>query len=196
VRSFLQLLLTHVAFHACTVVVVLVSSGAMAFKNPIAAPDTGAAYAVGIIDTVAKSWRFINGCYLVIFANFLTLAINHYPAPDGWAVSMNNTEIVFTALFAFEAVMKIFGEGMTTYFASNWNRFDFFVVVISILSVSLRDILNSRLDALFRSLRVLRLARIIRGKSSLSELVHKFGMAVASLGGVAAIIFVFSTCSL
>jgi hypothetical protein len=140
---------------------------------------------------IIDSPRFINGCYLVIFANFLTLAINHYPAPDGWSDGMNNTEIVFTALFAFEAVMKIFGEGMTTYFASNWNRFDFFVVVISILSVSLRDILNSRLDALFRSLRVLRLARIIRGKSSLSELVRKFGMAVASLGGVAAIIFVF-----
>jgi hypothetical protein len=48
---------------------------------------------------------------------------------------------IFSIIFFIEAVLKLIAYG-DTYFQNAWNRFDFFVVVSSIL-----DILMSLLDA-------------------------------------------------
>lgn len=42
----------------------------------------------------------------------------------------------FTAIFFIEMVLKMIGFGMT-YFNTGWNRFDFFVVLASLLDVVL-----------------------------------------------------------
>lgn len=141
-------------------------------------------------DLIDKPW-FQNLWFAVIMISFLFMAVDHHPSSDGWRTATVIIQEVITGLFALEAAIKMVGEGPTVYFASKWNRFDFFVVVISIFVLAAQSIVNPRLASLFRSLRILRLARVLKGKSSLSELVHKFALAVAALGGVAAVIFVF-----
>ena len=73
----------------------------------------------------------------------------------------------FTLIFIIEAGLKIIAYG-DTYFGSDWNKFDFFVVVSSIF-----EIIMGRIDAkganflkvgaqLARVMRVLRVSRLFK----------------------------------
>jgi voltage-gated sodium channel type IV alpha len=50
---------------------------------------------------------------------------------------ISSINIFFTAIFFFEAVMKIVGLGWKFYFRDPWNIFDFVIVITSILTISL-----------------------------------------------------------
>jgi hypothetical protein len=41
----------------------------------------------------------------------------------------------FTAVFTLEAIIKIIGLGFTGYFTKGWNVFDFFIVLISYITL-------------------------------------------------------------
>ena len=59
-------------------------------------------------------------------------------AYEGSATGLNNfmeiANYVFTCIFIIEASLKIF-VFRWSYFKTNWNRFDFFVVIASILDI-------------------------------------------------------------
>ena len=86
--------------------------------------------------------------------------------------------MIFTSCFIIEAILKIFAFGLA-YFGTSWNKFDFFVVVASVLDILLtiyQDLTatgdeneaarqQSALSAapqLARVLRVLRVSRLLR----------------------------------
>ena len=50
--------------------------------------------------------------------------------------------LIFTAIFISEAGLKMLGLGFTGYWFSGWNRFDFFVVLTSIVDL-LMDIMGA-----------------------------------------------------
>lgn len=91
---------------------------------------------------------------------------------------MEMTNFVFTAIFIAEAILKLFAFGWS-YFGTSWNKFDFFVVISSILDISLtfyqdaegganqggQERQQSALSVapqLARVLRVLRVSRVLR----------------------------------
>lgn len=49
---------------------------------------------------------------------------------------MEITNLIFTSCFIIEAMLKLFAFGWA-YFGTSWNKFDFFVVVASILDILL-----------------------------------------------------------
>ena len=49
---------------------------------------------------------------------------------------MDLTNYIFTIIFILEAALKIFVFGWA-YFKTSWNKFDFFVVISSILDIIL-----------------------------------------------------------
>ena len=49
---------------------------------------------------------------------------------------MKITNYIFTAIFIVEAILKIIALGWS-YFGTSWNKFDFFVVISSILDILL-----------------------------------------------------------
>ena len=49
---------------------------------------------------------------------------------------MDITNLIFTTCFICEAILKLFAFGWS-YFGTSWNKFDFFVVVASILDIGL-----------------------------------------------------------
>ena len=49
---------------------------------------------------------------------------------------MDVTNYIFTTIFIIEASLKIFVFGWA-YFKTSWNKFDFFVVISSILDIIL-----------------------------------------------------------
>ena len=50
---------------------------------------------------------------------------------------MEIINLIFTAIFALEAFLKIIALGFSNYIKNNWNKFDFFVVVSSLIDIIL-----------------------------------------------------------
>ena len=53
-----------------------------------------------------------------------------------WTDMQEMTNEVFKYIFATEAVLKLLGFGIKEYFKSRWNTGDFFIVVLSFMSLN------------------------------------------------------------
>jgi len=53
-----------------------------------------------------------------------------------WTSVLDAVNIVFTTVFFFEAVLKLIAYG-GSYFSNAWNKFDFIVVVSSLIDILL-----------------------------------------------------------
>ncbi len=105
------------------------------------------------------------------FLNLVVLAIDHEgPNPDFEFISgiINNTT---TGMFILEAIVKLIGLGTQGYFESSWNRFDFFIVVSSIVDILFVIIMTNSNETnpnsikflkTFQILRILRMIRVTR----------------------------------
>ena len=97
---------------------------------------------------------------IIIF--FLYFPSINPPHPDGEIGNLSLLEWVdyfFVVLFLIEAIVKISHYGWKGYWKEGWNRFDFFIVIVSLPS------LLSPFVALGTStsfLKILRLGRMIR----------------------------------
>merc|ERR1712196_394306 len=101
----------------------------------------------------------------VILANVLIMSVEHYNQP--WYITMgcNYANLGFTGFFFLEGVVKLLGLGCQEYWASSWNRFDFFVIIVSCGSIYIEmfNTLNLSINpTLLRILRVFRVTRLIR----------------------------------
>ena len=50
-------------------------------------------------------------------------------------IIFKNLNLTFSIIFIIEAVLKMSANGISAYFHSSWNTFDFFVVSISIFDM-------------------------------------------------------------
>ena len=101
--------------------------------------------------------------------------------------------IVFTTIFTLEAILKLIGYRQH-YFRIGWNVFDFIVVVVSILSIALNDVLlsNNVSPSILRLLRVLRVGRIVRlfrASKGVRKLLLSFIMSLPALFNIACLLF-------
>ena len=79
---------------------------------------------------------FEGGILLAILLNMVQMAISYEGSSENVDYYMDLTNYIFTAVFIVEACLKIFVFGWA-YFNTSWNRFDFFVVISSILDIIL-----------------------------------------------------------
>jgi hypothetical protein len=94
------------------------------------------------------------------------MAIEYEGMSPSFEVFIDVCGYIFTAIFFIEMVLKMIGFGWT-YFNTGWNRFDFFVVMASLLDLVLLFFNASggplaSLAQLARVLRVLRVTRILK----------------------------------
>eukprot|EP01062_Namystynia_karyoxenos_P034062 TRINITY_DN249_c1_g1_i1.p1 TRINITY_DN249_c1_g1~~TRINITY_DN249_c1_g1_i1.p1 ORF type:complete len:1844 (+),score=646.81 TRINITY_DN249_c1_g1_i1:119-5533(+) len=95
---------------------------------------------------------FITICILLNGAVFATV---HYGQEQGLSDTQEILNYVFTMIFIAEAVFKLLALG-PMYFRFNWNRFDFAIVLISVLALAVPEVRG------VSAVRVLRLARLFR----------------------------------
>ena len=94
---------------------------------------------------------------------------------------------VFTAIFTVEMSLKIFAFGWRGYFRDAWNRFDFVVVMGSLIDILISDILqvdaiSGAVFRLFRVGRVLgRVARMFRVAKNVKALNQIYQTLIESL---------------
>lgn len=89
-----------------------------------------------------KVWKLVTsptfeaGIIVIIVLNMVQMAMTYEGSSHTIDQFMDITNLIFTACFIVEAILKLFAFGWA-YFGTSWNKFDFFVVVASILDIML-----------------------------------------------------------
>jgi hypothetical protein len=66
--------------------------------------------------------------------NIVQMAVLHEGQTESFSKTLDFSNYLFTAFFILEACLKLVAFGRS-YFNNAWNKFDFFVVVSSILDI-------------------------------------------------------------
>jgi Ca2+-binding EF-hand superfamily protein len=104
---------------------------------------------------------------VLVFANAIIMAMDHYPEPEWLEDFLLLTEYIFCILYSIECLIKIFGLGAQPYFKSGFNRLDFTIVLASILGLFVPALANI---SAFRGVRILvKMLRIMRMFKLLSK---------------------------
>ena len=71
----------------------------------------------------------------IIISNLLTMAMNFEDQDIIYENVLGYINLIFTFTFIIECILKLIALGFTRYFLSAWNRFDFFVVIASVVDL-------------------------------------------------------------
>lgn len=97
-----------------------------------------------------EGWKGIRGkCYdivenlffeyfisLVIVLNTILMCLDYTDASERYKYISEQINNGFLYVFLVECVLKLTAYGSRYYFFVDWNKFDFFIVVISLLTIS------------------------------------------------------------
>lgn len=120
------------------------------------------------------------------------MAVLHEGQSEAFTGVLDFSNYIFTTIFIIEACLKLVAFGRS-YFNNAWNKFDFFVVVSSILDLLMSFIGDDSMGMLAmgpqlaRVLRVLRVTRILRlaGKAEgLQAILQTITFSIPALGNV------------
>ena len=127
-----------------------------------------------------------------IMLNMIQMACLHETQSYGFTTALKYSNYFFTVVFIIEATLKLIAYGRS-YFDNSWQRFDFFVVVASLMDVAM-DVLPSDSLAFLkdgpviaRVLRVLRVTRVVRlaGKyKNLQTIIETITFSLPALANV------------
>uniref|UniRef100_A0A8C1AIR2 Voltage-dependent N-type calcium channel subunit alpha n=1 Tax=Cyprinus carpio carpio TaxID=630221 RepID=A0A8C1AIR2_CYPCA len=113
-----------------------------------------------------RLWKFVvsppfeYSIMIMIALNTVVLMMKFHGAPDFYEAMLKYLNIVFTALFSMECVLKIIAFGPLNYLKDAWNVFDFVTVLGSITDILVTEIKDRLLNLSF--LRLFRAARLVK----------------------------------
>ncbi|XP_065407111.1 voltage-dependent L-type calcium channel subunit alpha-1D isoform X11 [Chrysemys picta bellii] len=141
------------------------------------------------VKSVSFYWLVI----VLVFLNTLTISSEHYNQPD-WLTQVQDTaNKVLLALFTCEMLIKMYSLGLQAYFVSLFNRFDCFVVcggIVETILVEL-EIMSPLGISVFRCVRLLRIFKVTRHWTSLSNLVASLLNSMKSIASLLLLLFLF-----
>ncbi|XP_035234725.1 calcium channel, voltage-dependent, N type, alpha 1B subunit, a isoform X6 [Anguilla anguilla] len=114
-----------------------------------------------------RMWKFVvsppfeYSILTMIALNTVVLMMKFHGAPPFYEAMLKYLNIVFTALFSLECVLKIIAFGPLNYLKDAWNWFDFVTVLGSITDILVTEINTNKLINL-SFLRLFRAARLIK----------------------------------
>ncbi|XP_016369766.1 calcium channel, voltage-dependent, N type, alpha 1B subunit, a [Sinocyclocheilus rhinocerous] len=118
-----------------------------------------------------RLWKFVvsppfeYSIMIMIALNTVVLMMKFHGAPGFYEAMLKYLNIVFTALFSMECILKIIAFGPLNYLKDAWNVFDFVTVLGSITDILVTEInttdrlLNLSFLRLFRAARLVKLLR-------------------------------------
>ncbi|KAH0630118.1 hypothetical protein JD844_012766 [Phrynosoma platyrhinos] len=141
------------------------------------------------VKSVSFYWLVI----VLVFLNTLTISSEHYDQPDWLTQIQDIANKVLLALFTCEMLVKMYSLGLQSYFVSLFNRFDCFVVcggIIETILVEL-EIMSPLGISVFRCVRLLRIFKVTRHWTSLSNLVASLLNSMKSIASLLLLLFLF-----
>ena len=147
---------------------------------------------------IVDSEIFENVILIFIFLNMITMCLSYDGSSEEMINLLKSLNYLFTFIFIVECLLKLFAYGLKPYFHISWNKFDFFIVIVSIIDWIVSGI--DGIDATFlktfqiiRVLKVLRVSRVIRlvkNLKGLEKLIQTLQWSFSALIHVLALIFI------
>ncbi|XP_039631746.1 calcium channel, voltage-dependent, N type, alpha 1B subunit, a [Polypterus senegalus] len=115
-----------------------------------------------------KMWKFVVSppfeyfIMTMIALNTVVLMMKFHGAPEIYESMLKHLNIVFTALFSLECILKIIAFGALNYLKDAWNVFDFVTVLGSITDIVVTEIITANKLINLSFLRLFRAARLIK----------------------------------
>uniref|UniRef100_A0A6Q2YBA0 Voltage-dependent L-type calcium channel subunit alpha n=1 Tax=Esox lucius TaxID=8010 RepID=A0A6Q2YBA0_ESOLU len=144
-----------------------------------------------------KFWYVVNSTgfeyimFVLIMLNTLCLAVQHYGQSATFNYVMDILNMIFTAVFTAEMVIKLIAFKPRGYFGDAWNVFDALVVMGSIVDIVLSeiDVNSARISiTFFRLFRVMRLVKLLSRGEGIRTLLWTFIKSFQALPYVALLI--------
>lgn len=82
------------------------------------------------IKLLVKHKYFQQGILLAILVNTLSMGIEYHDQPEYMTTMVELSNIVFSAIFAVEMILKVIAEGPFGYIANGFNVFDGVIVIL------------------------------------------------------------------
>ena len=146
-----------------------------------------------LIYHLVTSKGFDMATIFIIFANIAILCCRHANQEPGWDALQIWFNVVISVLFLLEAVMKLIAFGVGGYFQSNWNRFDFLVVLVCFMGIGIEfgGVSGTASLSLIRVLRVGSIFRLVPKAKRLLKLFQTLVIALPALGNMASLTLLF-----
>ena len=124
-----------------------------------------------------------------IFVNTAMLSADHYGKPEWLEKTLNYANYSFVLIFTLEAVFKIGAFGLKYYWWVSWNKFDFVILLFSLLSLNetLFETLNINVTV-FRIIKVTRLLKMLKTSKGLRSLLKTLYMSLPNIIATAALL--------
>lgn len=132
---------------------------------------------------IVQSQAFEYIVMTAIVINTFFLCIDYYHKPPELAKVITQSNYTFVAFFFIELVLKITAYGFQYYWYVNWNKFDFIIVILSLVALDetlLKEKLNFNVTAL-RIIRVSRLLRMVKTSEGLRTLLKTLFMSLGNI---------------
>ncbi|ESO07430.1 hypothetical protein HELRODRAFT_170765 [Helobdella robusta] len=113
------------------------------------------------VKAVVDSTWFQRGILISIFVNSIFMGIEFHNQPEVMTLVGEYSNMIFTCLFAFEMLLKIFADGLFGYIRIGFNAFDGVIVIVSIVEIAQGDSGGLSVLRTFRLLRILKLVRFL-----------------------------------
>ncbi|KAM9347843.1 sodium channel, voltage-gated, type I-like, alpha [Symphorus nematophorus] len=130
---------------------------------------------------------------ICIVINTLFMAMEHHPMSPNFSRMLSVGNVVFTLIFTAEMVLKIIALDPYHYFQKGWNIFDGIIVSLSLMELSLANVVGM---SVLRSFRLLRVFKLAKSWPTLNTLIKIIGNSVGALGNLtlvlAIIVFIFA----
>ena len=142
---------------------------------------------------IVKHKAFDSILMVCIITNIISLGLNYEGANDSYNKALEDINYTFTGVFVSEFLLKIVAFGPKVYFSSNWNKFDFIIVVCSLAEIITTQSISGSVSFLrigpqiiriFRVLRVTRVLKLIKRLQSLSKLIETLLSALPQIANV------------
>ncbi|XP_062315764.1 calcium channel, voltage-dependent, L type, alpha 1F subunit [Osmerus eperlanus] len=143
--------------------------------------------------TAVKSVTFYWLVLLLVFLNTSLSASEHYNQPEWLTEVQDIANKVLLSLFTVEMLLKMYALGHQGYFKAFFNRFDCFVVCGGIMETILveLEIMPPLGISVLRCVRLLRIFKVTRHWTALSNLVASLLNSMKSIASLLLLLFLF-----
>ncbi|KAL4150744.1 hypothetical protein PRNP1_010141 [Phytophthora ramorum] len=144
-----------------------------------------------ILFYLVKMQRFEWFIMICIIVNTFLMAAQYFGQSTLQAYAINIINEIFAVIFTVEALFKLTAFGWE-YFEDQWNQFDFFVVLGTLLSVVVELFTGASvrsLAMLVRVFRVTRILRLVKASKSIRQILLTLYIALPGLSNITSILF-------
>jgi len=130
----------------------------------------------------------------IIFLNIFVMLLVHYEESPTFTTISEWVNNIFSAIFLLECIAKITAYNFRQYWVDFWNKFDFIIVTLSVVSFVIARLggklgFNPTMIRVFRVFRTARVLRMIRTAKGLRMLLRTFILSLPSLWNVGSLVF-------